>query len=75
MPPNTVIEGQELAGEQDAQAPLAFFSENEIYQGSAGTVTTSDGTVRDDKPPNAGWFLTDTPASTNDGGTFFTDCC
>jgi hypothetical protein len=75
MTPNTVIEGQELAGQQDAQAPLAFFSENEIFHGSAETMTTSNGTVRADRPPNAGWLGTDTPAATNDGGTFFTDCC
>ena len=75
MIPNTVEEGQELAGQQDAQAPLAFFSENEVFQGSAETLRTSDGTVRHDRPPNAGWFGTDTPSGTNDGGLFFTDCC
>jgi hypothetical protein len=75
MTPNTVLEGQELAGEQDAQAPLAFFSENEVFQGSAETLRTADGTVTDGKPPNAGWLGTDTPSNTSDGGMFFTDCC
>lgn len=75
MTPNTVIEGQELAGSQNAQAPLAFFSYNAVIQGSTTTVQTQDGTVRADHPPNAGWFGTDTPSQSANGGIFFTDCC
>lgn len=83
MKPNAVEEGQELAGQQDAQAPLAFFSYNEVFQGSAETVQTNDGTVQADRPPNAGWLGSDTPSNTSSpsnpeygtGGLFFTDCC
>lgn len=75
MTPNAVEEGQELAGQGDAQAPLAFFSENAVFHGSAETLETSDGTVRHDRPPFAGWLGTDTPGATTDGGFFFTDCC
>ena len=75
MTPNTVIEGQELAGQQDAQAPLAFFSENSVFHSTAETLQTSDGVVEDDMPPNAGWLGSDTPSATTDGGFFFTDCC
>jgi hypothetical protein len=56
-------------------APLAFFSENEVFQGPAGTLRTVNGSVTDDQPPNAGWLGTDTPSAVADGGLFFTDCC
>jgi hypothetical protein len=75
MTPNTVIEGQELAGMQNAQAPLAFFSENAVIQNGQTTIRTADGTVTANHPPNAGWLGTDTPSQTNHGGLFFTDCC
>ncbi len=79
MTPNTVIEGQELAGQQDAQAPLAFFSYNAAIQGSKAVLRTTNGTVTAARPPNAGWWLGPnpslTPSQTTNGGTFFTDCC
>jgi hypothetical protein len=75
MTPNTVIEGQELAGEQGAQAPLAFFSENSVIHGSTIEFQSTDGTVTANRPPNAGWLGTDTPSQTGNGGMFLTDCC
>lgn len=75
MSPNTIIEGQELAGSQNAQAPLAFFTYNAAIQGSTTTLRTSDGTVEADHPPNAGWWVSLAPSQTGNGGWFFTDCC
>jgi hypothetical protein len=76
MTPNTVIEGQELAGEENAQAPIAFFTENSVFQGSTETLQTTAGTVTDASPPNGAWLGSDTPSpATTDGGMFVTDCC
>jgi hypothetical protein len=82
MTPNTVIEGQELAGTNNAQAPIVFFTHNAEIKGSTKTDRTTDGTVCKGPspacpgaPPNAGWFGTDKPSTSPNGGTFFTDCC
>jgi len=75
MSPNAILEGQELAGESNAQAPLALFSENQVIHGSTISFQTTDGTVTDDRPPNAGWFGASKPSQTTVGGYFFTDCC
>jgi hypothetical protein len=75
MSPNTIEEGQELAGQSGAQAPIAFFSQNQVIHGSLISFETADGAITADHPPNAGWFGTLTPSQTNDGGFFFTDCC
>ena len=82
MTPNTVIEGQELAGTNDAQAPIVFFTHNAEIKGSKKTDRTSDGTVCKGHspacpgaPPNAGWFGNETPSKSPNGGLFFTDCC
>jgi hypothetical protein len=75
MTPNTVIEGQELAGSNSAQAPLAFFSYSAVYNGSTKTLRSADGTVRADHPPNANWWSGNKPSQTSTGGLFFTDCC
>lgn len=75
MTPNTIIEGQELAGSQNAQAPLAFFGNSAFIQGGTTTLRTNDGTVRADHPPNAGWWPLSKPSQTTNGGLFFTDCC
>jgi hypothetical protein len=75
MTPNTVLEGQELAGSQNAQAPLAFFAYNTLFQGSTSTLRTADGTVTSNKPPNANWWFGSKPSETSNGGMFFTDCC
>jgi hypothetical protein len=42
MTPNTVIEGQELAGPSNAEAPLAFFEKNAFFQGYTKTSQGSD---------------------------------
>jgi hypothetical protein len=75
MTPNTIIAGQELAGTQNAQAPLAFFAQNKIIQGGSSMFETTDGKVRADHPPNAGWWFYNMPSQTTNGGMFFTDCC
>lgn len=76
MTPNTVIEGQELAGSSGAQAPLAVFSDNRVVKAGKSKVQTNDGTVRRDNPPNADWFPgNNKPSQTSNGGLFFTDCC
>jgi hypothetical protein len=75
MTPNTILEGQELAGSSNAQAPLAFFSYNSSITGSSTTIQSSDGTVTAAHPPNAGWFPGNKPSETSNGGMFFTDCC
>jgi hypothetical protein len=82
MTPNTVIEGQELAGTNGAQAPLAFFTYNKVIEGSKKSYRTSDGTVCKGQspacagpPPNAGWWPSSKPSQTSNGGIFFTDCC
>jgi hypothetical protein len=75
MSPTTIIEGQELAGSQNAQAPLAFFGFSSVIQGGATSLRTNDGSVRADHPPNAGWWPLSKPSQTNNGGLFFTDCC
>ena len=76
MSPNTVIEGQELAGSQGAQAPIAFFSQNAIINGKKTTFQTSDGTPTANHPPTAGWWPgNNKPSQTKNGGTWFTDCC
>jgi hypothetical protein len=82
MAPNTVIEGQELAGTNDAQAPIVFFTHNAEIKGSKKTDWTTDGTVClgpspacPGPPPNAGWWAGEKPSTSPHGGTFFTDCC
>jgi hypothetical protein len=75
MSPNTILAGQELAGSQNAQAPLAFFSQNKTIRNGSATFETTDGTVRADHPPNAGWWFNSAPSQTSQGGIFFTDCC
>jgi hypothetical protein len=76
MSPNTVIEGQELAGSQGAQAPIAFFSQNAIIHGKKTTIQTSDGTPTANHPPTADWFPgNNKPSQTTNGGIWFTDCC
>jgi len=75
MSPNAIIEGQELAGSSNAKAPLALFSENQAIHGSSISFQTADGSVTDDRPPNAGWFGASKPSQTSNGGYFFTDCC
>ena len=76
MSPNNVTEGQELAGHQGAQAPIALFSENAIINGKKMTFQTSDGASTVNEPPNAGWFPGNKkPSQTTNGGTWFTDCC
>jgi hypothetical protein len=82
MTPTTVIEGQELAGSNDAQAPIAFFNDNSSYQSSKESYQTTDGLVCKGvspscpgAPPNAGWWFNSKPSQTSNGGMFFTDCC
>jgi hypothetical protein len=82
MTPTTVIEGQELAGSSNAQAPIAFFNDNSVFSGSKETYQTTDGSVCKGPspscpgaPPNAGWWFSSKPSETTDGGMFFTDCC
>jgi hypothetical protein len=75
MTPNKVDEGLELAGQQNAQAPFAFFSRNMEINGAKETPRSDDGTVREDLPPTANWFGNATPSNSNNGGLFFTYCC
>jgi hypothetical protein len=88
MTPNTVIEGQELAGSSGAEAQLAFFEKNAFFQGNTKTIQSTDGTVcvgeattsvpcpSKSPPPMAGWWPTLAPSvSSSDGGYFFTWCC
>jgi hypothetical protein len=82
MTPTTVIEGQELAGSSDAQAPLAFFNDNSVFQGSKESYQTTNGLVCKGvspscpgAPPNAGWWFNSEPPQIGNGGIFFTDCC
>jgi hypothetical protein len=75
MTPNTVLEGQELSGEQDAQAPIAFFSNNTLIEGTHSYLRTDDGTVTANHPPNAGWWFSMKASQTTNGDLFFTDCC
>lgn len=82
MTPQTLIEGQELAGTNGAQAPLAFFDDNSYLQSSKTVFQTTDGFVCKGPspacpgaPPNAGWWFNSKPSETSNGGLFFTDCC
>jgi len=89
MTPNTVIEGQELAGSSNAEAPLAFFEQNAFFQGNTKTIQSTDGTVcvgpattsvpcpnPKQPPPMGGWFPSLAPTvPSSDGGYFFTWCC
>lgn len=75
MTPNTILEGQELAGSSGAQAPIAFFGQNSVIQSGVTTLQTTDGSVTAGHPPNANWFPGNKPSETSNGGMFFTDCC
>lgn len=75
MTPDTVIEGLELDGHHNAQAPLAFFAHNQVIQGSKKTYQTSDGSIRSDNPPTAGWWDDLKPSTTTNGGQLQTNCC
>ena len=82
MTPTKVIEGQELAGSNGAQAPIVFFTHNAEIKASKKTNRTADGTVCKGPspacpgaPPNAGWWVGEKPSTSPNGGTFFTDCC
>jgi hypothetical protein len=75
MVPNKVEEGLELAGQQDAQAPFAFFTQNMEINGAKETPRTDNGTIRQDLPPTANWFNNAMPSNSNNGGLLFTYCC
>jgi hypothetical protein len=82
MSPNTVIEGQELAGSKGAVAPFAFFAQNAFFQTGKMSFQTSDGTVCmgpspacSGPPPHANWWPGAKASQTSNGGMFFTWCC
>jgi hypothetical protein len=88
MTPNSITEGQELAGSSDAEAQLAFFEKNAYFQGASKIYQTTDGLVcvgqsttslpcpSKSPPPMAGWLPPFVPTVlSSDGGYFFTWCC
>jgi hypothetical protein len=75
MKPDSVEEGLEVAGSQNARASIALFSQNSVIENGTTSFRTTDGLVEADHPPNAAWLGTATPSQTSNGGIFLTDCC
>jgi hypothetical protein len=75
MKPESVEEGLEVAGTQNARASIALFSQNSVIQNGTTSLRTTNGLVEADHPPNAAWLGTATPSQTSNGGIFLTDCC
>jgi hypothetical protein len=82
MSPNWILEGQELAGSNGAEAQFAFFGQNAFFRSGKMSFQTSDvpaymGTSPSypGPPPHAGWWPASKPSQIANGGLFFTWCC